>query len=237
MTIDRRAFMALIGATASSALLEACNSRGPRSAAGLLKFAERKNEGVERWIFRNGSRNRVAADAKLSGKAFPRYFVSDTVPMWDSAVRGAWSLEIGGAVRRPITLTLEDLQRLPRVTQRHDHFCVEGWNARADYQGVRLSDIAKVVQPLPDAGYVDFQSFDSDYHESWDIESALHAQTIVVYAMDGRFLSPGYGAPARIHSPVKLGYKNTKYLTRILFLPQRNGGYWSDRGYEWYGGT
>ena len=114
---------------------------------------------------------------------------------------------------------------------------MEGWNARAEYQGVRLSDIAKVVQPLSDAAYVDFQSFDSDYHESWDIDSALHAQTLVVYAMDGRFLSPGYGAPARVHSPVKLGYKNTKYLTKILFLPERTGGYWSDRGYEWYGGT
>jgi DMSO/TMAO reductase YedYZ molybdopterin-dependent catalytic subunit len=36
---------------------------------------------------------------------------------------------------------------------------------------------------------------------------------------------------------VKLGYKNTKYLTTITVLPAPNGGYWSDRGYEWYGGT
>lgn len=33
------------------------------------------------------------------------------------------------------------------------------------------------------------------------------------------------------------GYKNTKYLTKVVFMPHRNGGYWSDRGYEWYGGT
>jgi DMSO/TMAO reductase YedYZ molybdopterin-dependent catalytic subunit len=84
---------------------------------------------------------------------------------------------------------------------------------------------------------VDFQSFDDDYHESWDIESATHPQTLVVYAKDGAALSPAYGAPARVHSPVKLGYKNTKYLTAIVFLPERNGGYWSDRGYEWYGGV
>jgi DMSO/TMAO reductase YedYZ molybdopterin-dependent catalytic subunit len=55
--------------------------------------------------------------------------------------------------------------------------------------------------------------------------------------MDGRLLGPAHGAPARVHSPVKLGYKNTKYLTRIVFMPARNGGYWSDQGYEWYGGT
>ena len=83
---------------------------------------------------------------------------------------------------------------------------------------------------------MDFQSFDDDYHESWDVESALHPQTLVVYAKDGELLTPAYGAPARVHSPVKLGYKNTKYLTKIVFMPDRNGGYWSDRGYEWYGG-
>jgi DMSO/TMAO reductase YedYZ molybdopterin-dependent catalytic subunit len=55
--------------------------------------------------------------------------------------------------------------------------------------------------------------------------------------MDGRFLSPAYGAPARLHSPVKLGYKSTKYLTRVAFLAERNGGYWSDQGYEWFAGT
>lgn len=40
-----------------------------------------------------------------------------------------------------------------------------------------------------------------------------------------------------MHSPVKLGYKSTKYLTRVVFLPNRTGGYWSDKGYEWYAGT
>ena len=82
-----------------------------------------------------------------------------------------------------------------------------------------------------------FESFDSGYHESWDLESATHPQTLVAYALDGRFLAPAHGAPARLHSPIKLGYKNTKYLTRVVFMPRRNGGYWSDQGYEWYGGT
>ena len=67
--------------------------------------------------------------------------------------------------------------------------------------------------------------------------SALHPQTLIVYGQDGAPLGPAFGAPARVYSPVKLGYKNTKYLTRILFLPEKNGGYWSDQGYEWYGGV
>jgi DMSO/TMAO reductase YedYZ molybdopterin-dependent catalytic subunit len=114
---------------------------------------------------------------------------------------------------------------------------VEGWNARATWTGVRVSELARLAEPTADAHYVDFAGFDQGYHESWDLESALHPQTLIAYGMDGHLLGPGHGAPARVHSPVKLGYKNTKYLTKVVFLPARNGGYWSDRGYEWYGGT
>ena len=60
---------------------------------------------------------------------------------------------------------------------------------------------------------------------------------LIVYGQDGHLLDAAFGAPARVYSPAKLGYKNTKYLTRIMFLPTANGGYWSDQGYEWYGGV
>jgi len=48
-----------------------------------------------------------------------------------------------------------------------------------------------------------------------------------------------FASPSWVAEPPAdgLDYKNTKYLTRVVFMPQRNGGYWSDRGYEWYGGT
>jgi DMSO/TMAO reductase YedYZ molybdopterin-dependent catalytic subunit len=140
-------------------------------------------------------------------------------------------------VRTPLSLSLDELTRLPRVTHKVDHFCVEGWDARATWSGVRVSDLARLAGVTADAQYVDFAGFDQDYHESWDLESAMHPQTLVAYGMDGRMLGPEHGAPARVHSPVKLGYKNTKYLTKVVFMPSRNGGYWSDQGYEWYGGT
>jgi DMSO/TMAO reductase YedYZ molybdopterin-dependent catalytic subunit len=221
----------------AGAVLGACDSYGPTRARSLLKLAERKNEQLERWLFRDGARDRVPAGARSSGDAFPRYYISDDLPVWDEAVSGVWRLQVGGAVRRPLSLTLDDLMRQRSVTQKVDHFCVEGWTARAEWTGVRVSELARLAGATPDAQYVDFQSFDSDYHESWDIDSALHPQTLIVYGMDGRILGPGHGAPARVHSPVKLGYKNTKYLTRVLFMPHRSGGYWSDQGYEWYGGV
>jgi DMSO/TMAO reductase YedYZ molybdopterin-dependent catalytic subunit len=235
--IDRRRFLAASGGALGAMVLAACDSMGPRSAASLLKFAERKNESLERMLFRHTSMDVPRSSAKAAGSHFPSYFISDTVPVWDDAARGAWRLEIGGLVQKQLQLSLADLAALPRTGYKLDHFCVEGWTAVATRTGVRLADLARLAGVQPEARYVDFQSFDDDYHESWDIDSAMHPQTLVVYAQDGHYLNPAWGAPARIYSPVKLGYKNTKYLTRSMFLPARTGGYWSDRGYEWYGGV
>jgi DMSO/TMAO reductase YedYZ molybdopterin-dependent catalytic subunit len=234
--IDRRRFLTAAGSAVSATLIAACNSSGPKSAASLLRLAEVKNETVERALFSHTSMNVPSRGAKAAGERFPSYFISKRVPTWDDAARGPWRLEVGGMVQRPLSLSLADLAALPRTGYRLEHFCVEGWTAVATRTGVVLSELAKLVGVQPGARYVDFQSFDDNYHESWDIESAMHPQTIVVYAQDGRYLNAAWGAPARIYSPVKLGYKNTKYLTKIMFLPERNGGYWSDLGYEWYGG-
>ncbi len=235
--IDRRRFLLAAGGALASVVLTACDSQGPRSAVKLLRFAERENEGLERALFRHTSIDRPPPRAMAAGQYFPSYFVSDSVPVWDAATNGVWKLEVSGLVRRPLQLSLADLARLPLVGYREDHFCVEGWTAVATRSGVAMRELARLAGVLPQAKYVDFQSFDDDYHESWDIESALHPQTLVVYAQDGHYLNPAWGAPARVYSPVKLGYKNTKYLTKIAFLPERNGGYWSDRGYEWYAGV
>ena len=234
-SLPRRDFLSLGAASLAAALLAACDSRGPDGAARLLRFAERKNEGVERWLLRHTAMDH--ARGRAAGSAFPSYHISPTVPVWDAAARGPWALEVGGLVRRPLRLTMEDLRRLPATRQRVNHYCVEGWTAVAEWWGVRVSELARVAGALPAAQYVDFQTFDEGFHESWDLESATHPQTLVAYAKDGAYLPPAYGAPARLHSPVKLGYKNAKYLTRVVFLAERNGGYWSDQGYEWYGGT
>jgi DMSO/TMAO reductase YedYZ molybdopterin-dependent catalytic subunit len=235
--IDRRRFLLAGGGAVGALFLAACDSMGPRSAKPLLQFAERKNETLERALLSHTSMDVPPRGARPAGEHFPSYFISDHVPVWDAATRGPWHLEVGGLVRTPLKLSLEDLSALPRTGYKLDHFCVEGWTAVAMRTGVAFADLARLAGALPQAKYVDFQSFDDGYHESWDIESAMHPQTLIVYAQDGHYLNAAWGAPARIYSPVKIGYKNTKYLTRIMFLPERNGGYWSDRGYEWYGGV
>jgi DMSO/TMAO reductase YedYZ molybdopterin-dependent catalytic subunit len=234
--LDRRRFLAT-GGTMLAAIVTGCNSRGPKSAQEALEATEAFNERIETKLFRHTAINDPKATAIEAGNKFRAYFISDSVPLWDAATNGAWRLEVGGLVDRPLKLSLEELMRLPSMTHRMDHFCVEGWTAVARRTGVRVSDLARLAGVKPDAQFVDFESFDAGYHESWDLASAMHPQTLVVYGQDGQPLSSAYGAPARVFSPVKLGYKNTKYLTRIMFLPRKTGGYWSDQGYEWFGGT
>lgn len=237
---DRREFLRLalggLGAASLGGFLSACDSRGPEQARGALELAESANEKLERVLMRHTSMDE-AASARLAGRALPSYYVSRSVPVWDEAERGPWTLEVDGLVERPMRLTLDALKGLPSRTHRVNHYCVEGWTAVVEWTGVPMTALADAVGVMPGARYVDFRSFDSGYHESWDIESAMHPQTMIAWGWEGGELGPAHGAPARLHSPIKLGYKNVKYLTRIVFMNDRNGGYWSDKGYEWYGGT
>jgi DMSO/TMAO reductase YedYZ molybdopterin-dependent catalytic subunit len=161
--------------------------------------------------------------------------VSNGTPMlMDPA---AWRLEVRGLVRRPASFTINELMSLPRLSYTVKHHCVEGWTAIASWSGARFTALADRVEPLPDAKYVMFSSFDSGYASGWDIASAMHPQTVLAYAHNDRPLSADHGAPLRLYSPTKLGYKLTKYLVSIEFTDQRPGGYWEDRGYPWFGGV
>ena len=97
-------------------VLAACDSMGPDSVKPLLKFAEAKNETLERALFSHTSMDNPAAGATPAGQRFPAYFISPQVPTWDEATRGMWRLEIGGMVRTPLKLTLMDLASQSTVT-------------------------------------------------------------------------------------------------------------------------
>ncbi len=229
----RRAFLSrgvrAAGLVAAGGL--ACDSRRPR--AGFLGAMERVNERFQRALF---DPQRLApeldAQEQTAPAAFPQYRIG---PGFPPAPPG-WALEVGGLVREARTLPLDALRRLPRTDLRVRHHCVEGWTAVASWHGVRLSEIARAVGADPRARYVEFGSFEPAYYSCWDVESALHPQTILAYGMNGAELPREHGAPLRLYAGVKLGYKMVKWLLYVNFLPERTGGYWEDRGYEWFAG-
>lgn len=236
--LTRRDFARLVTLGAIAPLVAACKAPDGELAKRFLGGAEKNNRRLEEWLLRTaGGTDKVPRGVAVAGEAFPSYFISPNVPVWNEDMGGPWTLKVNGAVRTPLVLSWDDVRRLATRTQTVHHYCVEGWSAVAKFNGIPFRELARLAQPTADAGFVDFVSFDNNYHESWDIESTMHPQTMVVVGKDDKPLSPMYGAPARIHSPVKLGFKNTKYLTTITFMPMQNGGYWSDEGYEWFGGT
>lgn len=227
-SISRRKL--LLGVAAAT-LLAGCDSR---AASTFLTIMGDWNDRVSALLF---SPTRLVSQPPTSAltpeASFPNYFISDTMPFPPEN----WTLKVGGLVARPSVLSLQQLKRMPSTATRIRHHCVEGWSAVAQWQGVPLREIARMVGVSREARYVEFRSFDAGYFSSWDIESALHPQTILAYGMNGHPLYPDHGAPLRLYSPVKLGYKMVKYLTEVNFLPVRTGGYWEDQGYDWYGGV
>jgi DMSO/TMAO reductase YedYZ molybdopterin-dependent catalytic subunit len=148
-----------------------------------------------------------------------------------------FQLTIDGDVNQSVTLSLADLQKLPYTSMVIQHICVEGWSAIVHWGGVRISDLVKLVQPKSTVRYVYFYSADG-YYNSWDLASSMHPQTLLAYSRNDEPIAIDNGAPLRLASPIKLGYKQSKWVTRVSFLSElpKKKGYWEDEGYEWFGG-
>ena len=167
-----------------------------------------------------------------------------------------WRLRVQGLVDHELSLSLDDLRALPARTQITRHDCVEGWSCIGKWTGVPLAEILSRAGVRPEARFVVFHCADTlddggetgvdpesiRYYESIDMIDAAHPQTILAYDMNGKQLTVPHGAPLRLRLERQLGYKMAKYIMRIelaqsvAHLHGGCGGYWEDRGYEWYAG-
>lgn len=234
--LSRRDLLRFGLAGGAASLLSACGWDGGKRVRPSLSWFSRVNDrvGERLWLSKDRLAPVYALSERTPERAFPAYFISRPVPTLENPA--AWSLELGGLIRKPQRLTLAMLEALPRLTYTVKHHCVEGWTAIGTWTGVPFATIAALADPLPEARYLRFDSFDKDYYNGFDLKSAMHPQTILAYAFNDRPLTPPRGAPLRLYSPVKLGYKMTKYLTKVTWTAERPGGYWENRGYPWFGG-
>ena len=74
------------------------------------------------------------------------------------------------------------------------------------------------------------------YYVSIDLPTARHAQTLLATHYNGAPLTPPHGAPLRLVAPMKLGLKNIKAITRIVYMREEPRDYWAERGYSRYDG-
>jgi DMSO/TMAO reductase YedYZ molybdopterin-dependent catalytic subunit len=162
-----------------------------------------------------------------------------------------WRLTVDGLVEQPLSLSLDELKAMPARTQVTQHNCDEGWTAIGQWTGVPLGDVLRKATLKPEAKYLVFHCLDEMvrtpdrsgfYYESIDLFDAFHPQTILAYEMNGKTLPVQHGAPLRLRVERHVGYKHAKFVNRIEAVARLDrigrgkGGFWEDRGYQWYGG-
>lgn len=152
-----------------------------------------------------------------------------------------WRLEVDGAVARPSSFSLSDLQNFPVSRQITHQACEEGWSFIAEWIGVPLSHVLNLVGVSTRAKYVVFFAFDDDW-DSLDMADAWHPQTLLAYGMNDGDLPTPHGAPIRLRVARQLGYKSIKYLSQITVVEslkdigQGTGSLSPELGYSWYAG-
>ena len=228
--LNRRQAIQLLGMSGISYLLGSCSDLTTQ----VGNLSERLNQSFGELLVRP---QRLIPEFSASA-IDPKALLINTYDITPKIDPIDYKLIIDGEVKFPTELNLFNLKKLPFTSIIMQHVCVEGWAAIVQWGGIRLQDLAQMVQPKDSVRYVLFESADK-YTNSWDLASSLHPQTLLVYQMNGQPLPVENGAPLRLAAPIKLGYKQSKWVTKISFvsqIPQGGKGYWEEQGYEWFGG-
>lgn len=219
-----------------------------------LDWAEEVNHRVQRVLLGRKALAREYTDKDISREFRANGTTNPDTEQYNALAKGGfvdWQLAVGGLVERPLQLSLEELRSMPSRTQITRHDCVEGWSCIGKWKGVQLSRVIERAGLKPAARFIAFYCADTleltldgtgQYYETIDLVDALHPQTLLAYDMNDRPLDVPHGAPLRLRLERQLGYKMAKYVMRIEALEsfeklgRGKGGYWEDRGYQWYAG-
>jgi len=159
-----------------------------------------------------------------------------------------YRLKVYGLVENPVDLSLGDVRALGQKSQITLHHCIQGWSGIAEWGGLPVAELMKLVRPGPQARAIVFYSFGEgvefstglaggQYYDSLSIENALHPQTILAYEMNYQPLPRLHGAPLRLRVENQLGFKMVKWIKAIEFVEnvhrinQGEGGYAEDHEY------
>jgi len=162
-----------------------------------------------------------------------------------------WRLEVGGMVRKPLSLTLDDLQKR---TTHHFHATLEcggngagigfmGAIGNMRWTGTPLAPLLREAGLLKRAREVVFVGADEKsekirdqevvqrFARSLSLEHARQPEVHLAWALNGKPLDPVHGAPVRLVVPGWYGIAWVKWLTRIDVIDRRFMGKWMAREY------
>jgi len=199
-----------------------------------------------------------AADAQTPFKDITHYnnfyeFSTDKEAVADASaafMTQGWQVSVEGLVRKPRAYGIDDLLKISPPEERvYRMRCVEGWSMVIPWAGFPLSKLLAQVEPLSGAKYVAFESLldpkrmpgqNADvlpwpYVEGLRMDEALHPLTLLASGIYGRMLPPQDGAPIRLVTPWKYGFKGIKCIVKIKLVADQPPTTWSTASPKEYG--
>jgi DMSO/TMAO reductase YedYZ molybdopterin-dependent catalytic subunit len=168
----------------------------------------------------------------------------------------SFRLTVTGHVARPLSISLAELLRLPRVEYAAVNQCSgnsrglfqprvagaqwgNGAMGNAKWTGVRLRDILDAAGVRPGAVQVRFGGLDQpvvstapDFFKSLDIDHARDGEVMVAFQMNGEQLPLLNGFPCRLIVPGWYSTYWVKMLNSIEVLPAPDDQYWMAKAYK-----
>jgi DMSO/TMAO reductase YedYZ molybdopterin-dependent catalytic subunit len=232
--IERRLFLRQTLSLGALTLLTGCDISDQGGVQKVLHAMSHWNDRAQAFLFRRD----VLAPTYAESDVVHNFRYNAFYPAADAPQLSAadYRLQLSGLIADKRPWTIEQISALPQESQITRHVCVEGWSMIGKWSGPRFSDFLHRVGADLTAKYVGFQCADG-YTGSLDMASALHPQTIMAVKFADETLPAKFGYPFKIRVPTKLGYKNPKWVTTIFVSNRYPGGFWEDRGYNWFGGS
>ncbi len=155
-----------------------------------------------------------------------------------------WSITIDGLVDAPLTLQFEDLlKKMPVEDRIYRHRCVEAWAMVVPWTGFALKDLIAMAKPKAEAKYVRFETFNDPkmapgqepglfssfpwpYVEGLTVAEAMNDLSFIATGAYGKDLPKSMGAPLRLHTPWKYGFKSIKSIVKISFVEEQPMNFW-----------
>jgi DMSO/TMAO reductase YedYZ molybdopterin-dependent catalytic subunit len=157
---------------------------------------------------------------------------------YDNSIKGPQQVDIGkyrltitGMVLAPQSLTYQEVLKLPMVKRAIILHCIEGWNERLLFEGVRLADLLALAKPQKGVRTVIFYGADG-YSSSLSYADAIRLDVMLAAKINERVLDAKRGYPFQVVAESKWGYKWVKWVTEIELSDKPYQGYWEQRGYD-----
>jgi methionine sulfoxide reductase catalytic subunit len=161
-----------------------------------------------------------------------------------------WSVTISGAAEVTGKFALEDLLKPHPLEERiYRMRCVEAWSMVIPWVGVPLSQVLRRFKPTAQAKYVAFKTvlrpsempgqqiptLEWPYVEGLRMDEAMHPLSLLAVGIYGRTLLNQNGAPLRLVTPWKYGFKGIKSIVGISFTEREPPTSWNLAAADEYG--